>query len=176
MEIVNKPEVLRYVAWLYVGTSVFIALLIAFFTYAGLYTPMGNTGFIAVVVLIVVEAIMLSISASIYGTRYILREGELVIKATRLIGGSKRIPLNTIKSVERTLIPFGFRIFGASLYGGYYYFPGLGRAFMAITNFNDGILVKAERGNYVIIPKNPESFIETIKKMTKTSKTLPKQE
>jgi hypothetical protein len=129
----------------------------------------STTGIMAIVVLIVtfgfVEAVMLWILISIYRTQYILSEDDLVLKATKLIGGSKRIPLTTIKSVERTLIPFGFRLFGASGYGGYYYFPSVGKAFVVITNFKDGVLVKAEHGNYVITPSSPEGFIETIEKM-----------
>lgn len=170
MEIVNKPEISRFIAWLYLGIVVFIAILIMFFTYAGLYTPTGTIGIIAVVTLVAVEAVILFISVSIYRTRYILRDEELIIKASRLIGGDKRVPLNSIKSIERTLIPFGLRLFGASFYGGHYYFPGLGRAFMTITNFNDGLLIRAERGNYVITPKNPEIFKETINKMLKASR------
>lgn len=177
MEIVNKPEVSRFVAWLYAGMTIFIAVLIAFFTYAGLYTPMGTIGIVAVAILVVIETVILSILASICRTRYILKDEELVIKASRLIGGSKRIPLKTIKSLKRTLIPYDFRIFGASLYGGHYYLPGLGRAFMTITNFNDGLLIKAERGNYVITPKNPESFKENVNRMLKASQpSSPKSE
>ena len=78
---------------------------------------------------------------------------------------NKRIPLETVESVHRTLIPFGIRLFGASFYGGYYYFPNVGRAFMVITNFRDGVLIKAQHGNYVITPRKPEDFIESIKKM-----------
>ena len=93
------------------------------------------------------------ILASIYRTKYILTDNELILKASKLIGGSKRIPLETIESVERTLIPFGFRLFGASFYGGYYYLPSVGKAFMVITNFKDGVLIKTKHGNYVITPK-----------------------
>lgn len=73
--------------------------------------------------------------------------------------------MKEINSVEKTLIPFGFRLFGASFYGGYYYFPNVGKAFMVITNFKDGVLIKAEHQNYVITPKHPENFIENIEKM-----------
>jgi len=105
---------------------------------------------------------MLLILASIYRTKYILTDNELILKASKLIGGSKRIPLETIESVERTLIPFGFRLFGASFYGGYYYLPSVGKAFMVITNFKDGVLIKTKHGNYVITPRNPENLMETI--------------
>ncbi|MCZ2809243.1 MAG: PH domain-containing protein, partial [Candidatus Bathyarchaeota archaeon] len=87
---------------------------------------------------------------------------ELVIKTTKLIGGGKRISLKTIKSLEQTLIPFGFRIFGASFHGGYYQIPNLGRAFLAITNFHDGLLIKTQDGNYIITPKDSMDFKEAI--------------
>jgi len=73
--------------------------------------------------------------------------------------------MKAIKSVERTRIPFGVRLFGASFYGGYYHLPSVGRTFMIITNSRDGVLIRAEHQNYVITPKNPENFIETIQKM-----------
>lgn len=169
MGIVNKPEILRSLKWMYAVITIFIPALGVILAYfPSLQTP-STAGITAMVVLIVVigfvETVMLWILASIYRTRYILTEDELILKAPRLIGGSKRIPLGTIKSVERTLIPFGFRLFGASFYGGYYYFPGVGKAFMVITNFKDGVLVKAKHGNYVITPGNPDRFVETIKEI-----------
>jgi len=165
MSIVNKPEISKLLVWLYVGIAIFIPVLgVIVIYFPSLQTP--ATREIAAVVLIVafgfVESVMLWIVASIYRTKYILTGSELVLKAPRLIGGNKRIPLKTIESIERTLIPFGFRLFGASFYGGYYYFPSVGKAFMVITNFRDGVLIKAKHGNYVITPRNPEGFIETI--------------
>jgi hypothetical protein len=106
---------------------------------------------------------MLWAVASIYRTRYVLTDNELVLETSNLIGGSKRIPLETIKSLQRTLVPFGFRLLGASFHGGYYYIPSLGQAFMVITNFRDGVLIKARNGNYVITPSNPDNFIASIK-------------
>jgi hypothetical protein len=54
--------------------------------------------------------------------------------------------------------------------GGYYYFPNVGRAFVAITNFKDGVLIRTQHGNYLITPKNPENFIESIIKTAKSEK------
>ena len=85
-----------------------------------------------------------------------------VIKTTKLIGGGKRIFLKTIESLEEILIPFGVRLFGASFHGGYYQIPGLGMAFLAITNFRDGLLIKTKNGNYIITPKDPRGFKEAI--------------
>jgi hypothetical protein len=159
---VNSPKVSRFVARSYVAIAVFIAAVIAFFAYASFFTPMGVLGLAAVAVSVFVEAVMLLILASIYRTKYVLTDEELVITATRLIGGSKRVHLKDIVSVERTLIPVGVRLFGASFYGGYYYIPGLGRAFVAITNFHDGVLIETKRGNYIITPEKPEDFVKAI--------------
>jgi hypothetical protein len=124
---------------------------------------------VLIVVLGFVEGVMVWLAVSIHRTVYILTDNELILKAPRLIGGNKRIPLETIESIQRTLIPFGVRLFGASFYGGYYYFPNVGKAFMVITNFKDGVLIKAQYGNYVTTPRKPEDFIESIKKMKTTA-------
>jgi len=163
MSIVSKPEVSRPITWLYSGTAVFVAAMAVIIVYLNLLT-MQTALIIALAVLFAVEAVMLSILTSIYRTRYILNDHELVLRASLFIGGNKTIPLKTIKSLERTLIPFGIRLAGASFYGGYYYFPNVGRTFMVITNFRDGVLIRAERTNYLITPKDPENFIETIQK------------
>jgi len=169
MSTVNKPEVAKPLAWLYGALAIFVpilGLLTAYFSNLQTPSTRGTTTIVVLVVVLgAVESIMLWILASIYRTRYILTEHELVLKATRLIGGSKKIPLKTIKSVERTLIPFGFKLFGASFHGGYYYLPSVGNAFMVITNFKDGVLIKTEHENYVITPKNPETFIDSLEKM-----------
>ena len=175
MDTVNRPKVSRFVAGSYVGVSVFLAALIGFFTYACFFTPIGILGLTAVVVLIFVEAIMLLILISIYRTEYFLTNKGLVIKTSRLIGGSKRVSLRDIVDVEKMLIPFGLRLFGASFYGGYYQIPGLGRAFMAITNFNDGVLIRTKHRNYIITPKNPENFTEAISDAMKSLRILVSQ-
>ena len=35
---------------------------------------------------------------------------------------------------------------------------------MVITDFRDGVLIKADYQNFVITPKNPKSFTDTIQK------------
>ncbi len=169
MVIVNEPEVVGPLTWLYGGIVLFIAALGFFFTYLYLQSPRIEA-LVGLVVLAAVETLMLSLLASIYKTRYILTERELILKASRFIGGTKKIPLKQIESVKRTLIPFGFRLFGASFYGGYYYFPGLGKAFMVMTNFKDGVIIRSKEGNYIITPKNPESFIESIENRMKDAR------
>lgn len=167
MEVVNKPEISSWLTAFYVGAAVFVAVVVGVAFYFS-YQESAVTAAGAVVLVVVlgfVEGVMIWLAVSIHRTKYILADNELVLKAPRLIGGSKRISLETIESIHRTLIPFGVRLFGASFYGGYYYFPNVGRAFMVITNFRDGVLIKAQHGNYVITPRKPEDFIESIKKM-----------
>ena len=162
MDVVNEPEVSKAVAWMYGSIVIFIAALIVFFAYASFFTPMGVMGIVASIVLAFVETIMLLILGSLYRTRYVLTDEELVIKTSKLIGGSKRIALKTIKSLEATFIPLGVRLFGASFHGGYYRVPGLGSAFLAITNFHEGLLIKTKNRNYIITPKNRMDFKEAI--------------
>lgn len=160
---VNRPKVSRFIAGTYIVFAVFIAAIVFFFIYAGFFTPMAIAGLIAATVATFVEAIMLLIPISIYRTKYILTDEELIIKTTRLIGGSKSIRLRDVVTSETLFIPFGIRLFGASFHGGHYYIPKLGRAFMAITNFNDGVLIKTKHGNFIITPENPENFIESMR-------------
>jgi hypothetical protein len=174
MGTLNKPEVSRIIVGFYVGMTVFVSVIFGVVFYF-IFTEAPPNSLVAMAVLvpvmILVEGVMLWAVASIYRTRYVLTENELVIEASGLIGGSKRIPLDTIQSLQRTLIPFGFRLFGASFHGGYYYLPSLGRAFMVITNYRDGVLIKAENGNYVITPSSPENFITDIEKNKLRAKT-----
>src|SRR3990170_974270 len=167
MGMVNKPDVSRIIVGFYVGMTVFVSVVFGIVFYF-IFTEAPPDSLLAtailVPVIILVETVMFLAIASIYRTRYVVTNDELIIKTSSIIGGSKTIPLNTITSAERTLIPFGVRLFGASFHGGYYYLPSLGRAFMVITNYRDGVLIKAKNGNYVITPSNPENFIREIEK------------
>lgn len=161
---VNQPRVSRFIAGTYIAFAVFIAALVAFFAYASSFTAMGIVVLASIAaVLVFAEIIMLLILVSIHRTKYILTDEELIIKTTKLIGGGKHIYLKDVVSIERALIPFAIRLFGASFHGGHYYIPRLGRAFMVITNFDDGVLIMTKHENYIITPKNPENFIESMK-------------
>lgn len=169
MSIVNRPEVSGPLAWFYIGTGTLVAALALLVLYLYLQTPMLG-GLLGLVVIIVVEIIIVSVVVSIYATRCTLTQNDLILRASIFIDGTKKIPLDTVESAERTLIPFGIRLFGASGYGGYFYFPNIGRAFVVMTNFRDGVLIKAKQGIYLITPKNPDAFIESIKKTGKLDK------
>jgi hypothetical protein len=149
---------------MYIGFAVFIACLALLFIYLAFSTPAGIVmlgG--SFVLLVLIEPLFLLLLRSLHNTRYILSGDELVIDTSVLIGGGKRIRLGDIESVEKTLYPFGFKLFGASFHGSYYSIPGLGRAFIAVTNLDDGVLLRTRQGNYIISPSNPEEFMESIK-------------
>lgn len=61
-------------------------------------------------------------------------------------------------SVERTVIPWGLILCGDSFSGGCVYFPGLGCAHLSMTNFGDGLPIRAGSGKYVITPRDPDGF------------------
>lgn len=171
MRIVNKPDVSGPLKWFYTATMAFLAIVTIPIVYSYLQTT-SLEAIAGLLVLIGVEIVMLSLLSSLYGTEYILTTQELVVKASVLIGGTKTIPLKTVESMERTLIPFGFRLFGASFYGGYYYLPSIGRAFVVMTNFKDGVLIKSKQGTYVITPRNPEEFIGMVENAEKNAVDL----
>lgn len=159
MHLINSPRVSRFVAGLYPAVILFIAGVVLLSVYV---LPQIHLKLIALAPLATVEAVIIILTLSLYKTKYIITDNELIIEATRLIGGSKHIHLKDITCIERTLIPFSIRLFGASFYGGYHYIPGLGKTFIVMTNFRDGVLIKTVHGNYIITPRDPEEFIEII--------------
>jgi hypothetical protein len=161
--VVNKPRVSRAIAGAYLGFSIVVAAIGLSFVYIGYATPAGmSMSILGLLVLVLAEPLFILILRSLFGTRYLLTDSELLIEATRLIGGGRRISLGNIESVERTLIPWGIRLFGASLHGGYYSVPGLGRAYLTITNFDDGLLLRGRKENYIITPRDPLDFKELL--------------
>ena len=169
MSVINKPNVSRAIALSYEILFIFMIAVTVFFLYCAFLTPMGIVGSAASLVSTFVGAIMFLIAASLYRTRYILTDAELVMRTTKLIGGNKTVSLKTVKSIEKTMIPFGIRLFGASFHGGHYHIPGLGRAFLSITNLDDGLLIKADHGNYIITPNNPLGFKEILESRVEKS-------
>ncbi len=155
--IVNKPRVSKIILGFYFAILILVI---------GLFIrELFFVGSLRVFVLLLLGATALVITALVYSilsTRYLIADEELVIRALPIIGGSKRIKIDSIKHVGKTFIPFGFRIFGASFHGGYYYIPGHGRVFMVITNFKDGVIIETNERKFIITPSNPDEFINTL--------------
>ena len=115
------------------------------------------------ILLVLIMPLFIMVIRSINNTKYILFNEELLIDTSSIIGGSKKIPFDEIISVERTLIPLGLKLWGASFHGGRYRIAGLGRAFMAISNMSDGVLIKTQSMNYIISPREPDDFIDSLR-------------
>ena len=96
----NKPEVSRAIVGFYAGMAVFLAVLFgAIFYFILTGTPEG--GFVGLITLAIVaptvEGLMLWVLASLYRTKYVVTDSELVLETSWLIGGTKKshsIPAN----------------------------------------------------------------------------------
>jgi hypothetical protein len=164
VETVNNPRVSKSILLFYQGLTAFIAILILVFGYTAFFTPAGITMIgVSFILLILIMPIFIMLIRSINNTKYILLDEDLLIDTSSIIGGNKRIPLEEIELVERTLIPIGLKLWGASFHGGFYRIPGLGKAFLAITNMGDGVLIRTQSMNYIISPSEPDDFIDSLR-------------
>jgi len=163
MELVNEPRVSRGIWHLYLGLNLIVALGLLLIAILAL-TIAPRWLLLLIPPILLVQLLLLQLLRSLRGTRYILRVRMLIIKTSRLIALRREIhiPLEEIIDVERSLIPFALKLFGASFHGGYYHIPGLGRCFISMTNFEDGVLIKSRRGCYMITPREPEDFMELL--------------
>ena len=105
--------------------------------------------------------IMLLILASLHRTKYILKNKELTIKTTKLIG-EMRLYIWKLQNLCRkqwylSVSNFLVQVFTAGLH-----ISGLGRVFLSITDFKDGLSIRTDHGNYIITPSNPLGFKEAI--------------
>ena len=95
-----------------------------------------------------------------YRIHFDITEDTLIIHG---VFKTHSIPLTAIKEARRSPLPFGFRLFGASLLSGLYYFPSIGATWVAMGNFTDGVLLTTHDGkHYFITPQNPEVFLKNI--------------
>jgi hypothetical protein len=145
-----------WIAGLYWGILIFLgAVLIGVPLLAGMTLLEGS---IFSVVFAFIIIIFICILASAYRMSFVIAKDEIIIRG---VFRTSRIRKNEIKSVQKTPIPTGFRLFGASFLGGWYYLPGIGTAWVAMTNFSDGVLITTKQGkHFVITPVNPEKFIK----------------
>lgn len=117
-----------------------------------------------VVFFLLVLALMSGIIIKGYKMKFVVTDTQVIIDG---MFKKNMIDVHDIESVEKSPIPFGFRLFGASLLGGFYYLPGIGFAWVSMGNFKDGVMIKTRGGkNFVITPENPERFVETVKSKT----------
>ena len=148
----------KWIAGFYVGMLVFLIALMVFVPGLEYMSDLETLLFyplFSIVFIIIAFTLYKAYSLKIQIT-------ESHVKISGIFRSSK-ISISDIEEVERTPIPFGFRIFGASFLGGAYYLPGIGKATVAMTNFSDGVLIKTkEGGNFVVTPRDPEDFVESL--------------
>ena len=162
----NRPRVSRSIVALYGSLTAVVVGIGVFVSFLAYRTGQTVATAVALPVLSAVVVVLVVVLYSLLRTAYVVSDGRLLIRVSRIVGGPKVVELSKVRSVRRIRIPFGVRLFGASFHGGYYYVPGLGRTFMAITNFSDGVLIETEDGRYIITPSNPDEFIKALESST----------
>lgn len=157
----NRPRISRWIGRGYLLLTVLFTVLFATISLnmysRGLFYPAS----IFVVVMLFVLILLGLITYGFYNTRYVVEGGFLRSNSPF---AKINLKLKDIKKIETTRVPFYFKGWGASLYSGRFYIPGLGWAKVIITNLTDGVLItdKVER-HYLITPSNPASFVKSLK-------------
>jgi hypothetical protein len=159
---VNKPRISKWISGMYAGLTIFIAILLIAITFGSdirlspLYLQIFFFG-----IMISILFIMGLITYSFFRTKYVIRDGVLYSWSPFAV---IRLKLDDIKKVERTIVPFHFRV-GASLYSGRFYVPSLGWTKSIITNLSDGVIITTkDNKRYLITPSNPDKFVKSLKK------------
>ena len=162
-DIVFKSKVSSWIAGLYWAILIFLAIM---FIGVPLLAPMTFFDkIIFVIVFFMVFLVIVFILFRAYRLSFVISKDKLVING---LLKKHEIMFSDIKEVKKVPIPFGFRLFGASFLGGRYYLPGVGNATVAMSNFDDGVLITTKKGyNFVITPLNPMKFIDDMKKHIK---------
>jgi hypothetical protein len=155
---VFRSELSGWIAGMYWGIVIFLAILM---TGIPLIEPLpypGNAFFYGV--FLIVFAVMAFTLYKAYRMKFEITKDSIIIYGVFRKNVIKR---SEIKELKKVPIPYGFRLFGASFLGGWYYLPGIGKAWVAMGNFRDGVLITTKQNNYVITPKNPQDFIKKAK-------------
>ena len=162
-DIFFKSKVSKWIAGLYWTILIFLVIMFIGFP---LLKPMAFFDkIIFVITFFIVFLIIGFILFKAYRLSFVISKNSLIISG---LLKKHEIMFSDTKEVKKVPIPFGFRLFGASFLGGRYYLPGVGNATVAISNFDDGVLVSTKKGyNFVITPKNPMKFIDDMKKHVK---------
>ena len=137
--------------WFCAATIVFLAIIAIPIAYS-CFQIASTEAIVGLMVLIGVEIVMLLLLASLYGTEYILtpqKTGHQSIRSDRRYqddtSGENRIHGKNTYTV-------GIQIIRRQLLRRILLLASIGRAFMVMTNFKDGVLIKSKQGTYVITP------------------------
>ena len=159
-EMTFTPRLSRWITGMY--WSIFVFLIFMLVAVPLLVKMSSWEKVLFVVVFLAVLAMFIFIMVKAYRMRFTIEKKRIIVSG---VFKENRIEIPDIKSINKVPIPAGIRIFGASFLGGLYYFPGIGRAWVTMGNFQDGVLISTKKGkHYVITPQEPLKFIEIVKK------------
>jgi hypothetical protein len=158
-----KSTMSKWIAGLYFVTLLaMIIMLIAIPLFAPMTMMERNVFIVAFLIFIIIIGFILYRG---YRMRFIISKDDVIIHG---LMKNHAIKQTDIQEIQKIPIPLGFRYFGASLLGGRYYYPGIGKAIVNMSNFDDGVLIKTKKEpHYVITPENPSRFIELLNKKMK---------
>lgn len=157
-----KTRLSKGIAGMYI--IILVLILIAYSAIALLVRQDNDSSefaWLVIILMIFMVAMFGFIIYKAYAMRFEITEDSLIIHG---IFKKHVVTLTAIEQAHRSPVPFGFRLFGASLLGGFYYFPGIGTAWVAMGNFKDGVLIKTLAGkHFFITPERPDSFLSHLK-------------
>jgi len=157
-EVEFETEMSRSVSWFYFTTMILLGVLGGVII---IFTPLNTIEKILLMVLFTcIDLVLYYTLVRANRTLYTLNPHEIKIYGAM---GIKAISYEQIESIKESAIPCGLRLFGSSFLGGWYYLPGIGRTWVSMTNFKDGVLISTQDNKkYLITPKEPRRFIEII--------------
>ena len=162
-DIVFKSRVSRWIAGFYCAILIFLGVMcigVPFFTSMTFYNKIIYVTVFSIVFLIIFYTLFRA-----YKLMFVITKDGVLING---LLKKYKIIFSDVKEVKKVPIPLGFRLFGASFIGGRYYLPGVGNATVAMSNFDDGVLISTKGGyHYVITPIHPMRFIDDMKNHVK---------
>ena len=159
-EMTFTPRLSRWIVGMYWSIFVFLIFMLVAVPFLLEISPWEKILFLVVFLAVLVIFIFIMVKA--YRMRFTIEKNRIIVSG---VFTENRIKISDIKSIDKVPIPAGIRLFGASFLGGLYYLPGIGRAWVSMGNFQDGVLISTKKGkHYVITPQEPLKFIETVKK------------
>lgn len=148
----------RCIAGMYFAILAFLVLMLVYMPLNVEMEPFERVAFIVLFTLVLLIFIFIVVRA--YRMKFTVTSHHIIVSG---IFKQNRIEIAGIQSIYKTAIPFGFRLFGASFLGGWYYLPGVGKAWVVMSNFQDGVLISTKQGkHYVITPEEPYEFIRVV--------------
>lgn len=165
----NRPRISR---WIGRGYALLFIFIVVIYTAIALWSGVFDFLYLGIFYSAVMTFALVLTGVTAYGlykTAYKIKGGFLYSWSPFAVISLK---LKDIKEIERTRIPFYFKGWGASLYSGRFYIPGVGWTRVIITNLTDGVLITDKtRRHYLITPSNPDGFVKLFRTGGSAAKT-----